>query len=54
MKRGGFKEILDSINEQVEYMNKMVSDFKDYARSMKPEYIEIDFKNLLTRFLQHL
>jgi len=47
----GFKEILDSINEQVEYMNKMVSDFKDYARNMKPEYIEIDFKKLVDEIL---
>lgn len=46
-----FKEILDSINEQVEYMNKMVSDFKDYARNIKPEYIEIDFKKLVDEIL---
>jgi len=49
--KDSIKEILDSINEQVEYMNKMVSDFKDYARSMKPEYVEIDFKKLVDEIL---
>ncbi len=46
-----FKEMLDSINEQVEYMNKMISDFKDYARNIKPEKLEIDLKKLIEEVL---
>ncbi|MEM3423041.1 MAG: PAS domain S-box protein [Nitrososphaeria archaeon] len=49
--KDSFKETLDSINEQVEYMNKMVSDFKDYARNIKPEYLEIDLKKLIEEVL---
>ncbi|MCX8188484.1 MAG: PAS domain S-box protein [Nitrososphaeria archaeon] len=49
--KDSFKETLDSINEQVEYMNKMVSDLKDYARNIKPEYLEIDIKKLIEEVL---
>jgi len=49
--RDSFKEVLDSINEQVEYMNRMVSDLKDYARMVKPEHVEVEFRKLVEEVL---
>ena len=36
------QESLASIQEQVEYMNKIISDLQDYARPLKPEMVEVD------------
>lgn len=36
------QESLTSIQEQVDYMNKIISDLQDYARPLKPELVEVD------------
>ena len=43
-------EALESINmiqEQVEYINKIVSDLQDYARPLNPEYAMVDLSDLV-------
>ena len=44
------QEALESVNfveEQVDYVNKIVSDLQDYARPLKPEYFIVDLPDLL-------
>ena len=44
------QEALDSVNfveEQVNYINKIVSDLQDYARPLKPEYAIVDLPDLI-------
>jgi signal transduction histidine kinase len=36
------QESLASIQTQVDYMNKIISDLQDFARPLKPEMVEID------------
>ena len=36
------QESLVSIQEQVDYMNKIISDLQDFARPLKPELVEVD------------
>ena len=36
------QESLGTIQEQVDYMNKIVSDLQDFARPLKPELVEVD------------
>jgi signal transduction histidine kinase len=43
-------EVLESLNliqEQVDYISKIVSDLQDYARPLKPEYNETNLNDLL-------
>jgi signal transduction histidine kinase len=51
LSKGELKESLDVIEEQVEYMNKIVSDLQDYARPVKPEIVEVESKSLLNETL---
>ena len=44
------KEVLESISliqEQVDYINKIVSDLQDYARPLSPEYAIVDLSDLI-------
>jgi PAS domain S-box-containing protein len=36
------EESLVSIQEQVDYMNKIISDLQDFARPLKPELVEVE------------
>ncbi len=45
---------IDSINEQIRYVDKIVSDLQDYARQLKPELVEADVKALVTDALSTL
>lgn len=36
------QESLVSIQEQVDYMNKIISDLQDFAKPLKPELVEVD------------
>ena len=38
----GVQESLASIQEQVDYMNKIIADLQDFARPLKPEPVEVD------------
>jgi PAS domain S-box-containing protein len=40
-------ESVSFIQEQVDYVNKIVSDLQDYARPLKPEYSIVDLADLL-------
>jgi signal transduction histidine kinase len=35
-------ESIDSIQEQVDYINKIVADLQDYAKPLKPEFTDVD------------
>ncbi|NPV63228.1 MAG: PAS domain S-box protein [Methanotrichaceae archaeon] len=41
------KEMLDSVDESVRYMNKVVSDLQDYARPLRAEMAWIDVPKLI-------
>jgi signal transduction histidine kinase len=44
------QEGLESVNfvqEQIDYVNKIVTDLQDYARPLKPEYSIVDLSDLL-------
>jgi len=41
------ENLLRTISEQVEYMNKIVSDLQDYSRPVKTKLIETDLQQLL-------
>jgi signal transduction histidine kinase len=51
LSKGELEESLDVIEEQVDYMNKIVSDLQDYARPVKPELVEVKSKRLLNETL---
>lgn len=36
------QESLNAIQQQVDYINKIVSDLQDYARPLKPDLVEVD------------
>jgi signal transduction histidine kinase len=44
------KELFETVGNQANYMNKIVSDLQDYARPLRPEPVEID----LTSFLDNI
>jgi PAS domain S-box-containing protein len=41
------KEMLQTIGEQVDYMNKIVSNLQDYAKPLKPQLIETSLHQLI-------
>jgi PAS domain S-box-containing protein len=40
-------ESLDSIDQNIGYINKIVADLQDYARPLNPEYSEVDLAQLI-------
>jgi len=47
----GLKEMLETVQEEVEYMNKIVSDLQDYARPLKPNLVETNIHQLIKEML---
>lgn len=45
-------ESMDIIQEQTDYISKIVSDLQDYARPIKPEYLEVDLSQLVVSVFQ--
>ncbi len=45
-------ESIDLIEEQTDYISKIVSDLQDYARPLKPELKEVDLAKLVTSVFQ--
>jgi signal transduction histidine kinase len=45
-------ESINLIEEQTDYISKIVSDLQDYARPLKPEYSETDFIKLTASIFQ--
>lgn len=46
------KESMESITANVGYINKIVADLQDYARSLKPEYTTFDLTKLINDTLK--
>jgi two-component system CheB/CheR fusion protein len=45
------KESLDAIEEQADYINKIVSDLQDFAKPLAPVLEEVDFESVLQEVL---
>jgi nitrogen-specific signal transduction histidine kinase len=45
------REIMEIMEEQVEYMNKIVSDLQYYARPIKPSIVKTDLKEIISEIL---
>lgn len=45
-------ESIDIIEEQTDYISKIVSDLQDFARPLKPEFKEVDLAKLVTSIFQ--
>jgi PAS domain S-box-containing protein len=45
---------MKSIYDQINYVDKIVSDLQDYARPLKPELVDVDAKELITNSLNML
>ena len=45
------QESLGTIQEQVDYINKIISDLQDYARPLKPELVEVDLCHAIPQLL---
>jgi nitrogen fixation/metabolism regulation signal transduction histidine kinase len=43
---------IDLIQEQVDYISKIVSDLQDYARPLKPEFVNVDVGELLVKVFE--
>jgi signal transduction histidine kinase len=47
-------ESLDSIETNINYINKKVADLQDYSRSINPEYSEFNLEDLITSIFQSI
>ena len=47
----GIQESLNAIQEQVDYMNKIVSDLQDFARPLKPELVQVDLRTAIPQLV---
>jgi PAS domain S-box-containing protein len=47
----GSTTLLDRVDRQIEYMNKIVSDLQDYARPLRPEFAETGLDKLIMETL---
>jgi PAS domain S-box-containing protein len=54
LEKHGFFDLRSGLKEQVEYMDKIVSDLQDYARPMKPMPVEIGLHQLIKKTLSSL
>jgi signal transduction histidine kinase len=50
--KGPAEESIDLIEEQTDYITKIVSDLQDYARPLKPELKEVDLAKLVVSVFQ--
>jgi signal transduction histidine kinase len=54
LEKRGFLDLSSGLKEQVEYMDKIVSDLQDYARLVKPMPVEIGLTQLINKTLSSL
>ena len=47
-------ESIDLIQEQVDYIDKIVSDLQDYARPLHPEYNDVNVEDLLVKVFERV
>ena len=45
-------ESLESIEQNISYINKIVADLQDYARPLRPEYAYVDISEVLTNVIK--
>jgi PAS domain S-box-containing protein len=45
------QESLGTIQEQIDYINKIISDLQDFARPLKPELVEVDLRYAIPQLL---
>lgn len=45
------KELIDGIEDNINYINKIISDLQDYARKTKPKLEEVDLKQAIQKVL---
>ncbi|MGD6807218.1 MAG: PAS domain-containing sensor histidine kinase [Candidatus Bathyarchaeia archaeon] len=45
------QESLVSIQEQIDYMNKIIADLQDFSRTLKPEPVEVDLCTLIPQLV---
>ncbi len=45
------QESLATIQEQIDYMNKIIADLQDYARPLKPELVEVDLCTVIPQLI---
>ena len=50
--KNGVSESLESIEKNINYINKIVADLQDYARPLKPEYKDAKLPELITSIFQ--
>lgn len=50
----GVVESLDSIEANIGYINKIVADLQDYARPLKPQYVDINLYELVTNLFHNI
>ena len=50
----GVVESLDSIEANIGYINKIVADLQDYARPLKPQYVDINLYELVTNLFRNI
>jgi len=43
----GILELMESVGDQIEYMDKIVSDLQDYAKEVKPKLVETSISGLI-------
>jgi len=51
VEKHGYPELRSTLMEEVEYMNKIVSDLQDYARPLKPELVPTSIHQLINETL---
>jgi len=54
LEKHGFLELMSGLKEQVEYMDKIVSDLQDYARPLNPMLVEVGLHQLINKTLSSL
>ena len=45
------QESLATIQEQIDYINKIISDLQDYARTLKPELVEVNLRSVIPELI---
>jgi nitrogen fixation/metabolism regulation signal transduction histidine kinase len=50
----GIKESLEGIEKNVEYINKIVSDFQDFARKEAPQFETVDVEKQFREYYRQL
>lgn len=54
LEKVGLAKMWESLGKQVEYMNKVVSDLQDYARTIEPKIVEVNLRDLVVDTLSSM